>query len=78
MTDFVPRQYCNCLLCPEKRLKQQEDTEAEGNDAGPDHRESTENQYNRQGLQSMPAKPDFVRDHEGPPWSALCEAHEMR
>ena len=29
MTDFGPRQYCNRLLCPEKRLKQQEDTDAE-------------------------------------------------
>jgi len=59
-------------------LEQQEDTEDEGNDAGPDHRESTENEYNRHGLQSMPAKPDIGRDHEGPPWSALCEVHEMR
>ena len=78
MTDFGRGQYRNRLLCPEKRLEQQEDSEAEGNDAGPDHRESTENEYNGHDLQSMPAKPDFVRDHEDPPWSALCEVHEMR
>jgi len=76
MTDFGPRQYCNRLLCPEKRLKQQEDTDAEGNDTGPDDRESTENEYNRQGFQSMPAELDIGRHHEGPPWSALYQMHD--
>jgi len=71
MTDFGPRQYRYFLLYSEKGVEQQEDTEAEGNDAGPDYRESTENEYNRQGLQSMPAKPDLGRHHEGPPCAAL-------
>lgn len=74
MTDFGPRQYRYLLLYSEKRLEQKEDAEAEGNDARPDHRESTENEYNRHGFQSMLAKPDLGRDHEGLPGllSAKC------
>ena len=43
MSDFGPRQHRDLLSDPE-RLEQQEETEAESNDAGPDHRERAKNE----------------------------------
>ncbi len=48
MSDVGPREHCDLQSDPE-RLEQQEETEAESNDAGPDHREraNDENEHHR-------------------------------
>ncbi len=52
IADFGPGQHGN-LLPDAERLEQQEDAEHEGNDTGPDHRESTKHEDEHHRLKCM-------------------------
>ena len=71
MTNVGPSQHRNLLLNP-KRLEQQEETQNEGHDAGPDHRERAKNEDEHHRLHCVLGKLVFGCDHILSLPSVLC------
>ncbi len=77
MSDLGPRQHRELLSDPE-RLDQQEETEAESNDAGPDHRERAKSEDEHHRGHCVVGKLAFGCEHTLPfPGLLFAETREQ-